>query len=208
MQPTRHTHLHRGSPPWWSADSTLMRGMLLGNGFQLRPTVRPSLVMEAGDGPARYAARLRPPARCPWRYLRARAMTKKVYPNLKRALNEFGIPQENHNLIERIAQAIPIERYEERSGHIHAVRSDQSRPDLHIHSGWTDGFVSEAEALDATGRPGVPGECRGHGFFSVVHPLVGFRNSEGSPRRPTRTYGYCDTCRYELLPTGICSDCD
>ena len=131
----------------------------------------------------------------------------RQFSSLDRALTGKGIPLENHLLIRQFTSAIGIAAYYGRSGYIKAVRPGDG-PDLRIHSGYTNGFASEAEVRAAVGPTA---HCwpsrRGTGQWGVDHPVHGTAGGGGKKSgNPRLDYGTCPSCRqYPLLPTGRCS---
>jgi hypothetical protein len=75
--------------------------------------------------------------------------------SLVAALTAVGIPAENHEFIQGFTSAIGIAEYRpvvrsDRS-YVLAKRRDGGVPDLHIFYGYTTGFMSEDEILQAAG---------------------------------------------------------
>ena len=136
-------------------------------------------------------------------------MSRTVYPSLQRALTDFGIPQENHTLIQRICMKIGIERYEQHSTYINAVRVGAGLS-LHINWGWTDGFESEKEVLDATDgmAPYVQSNWRKPGAFYVEHPVNRLHSGSSSSKTSQRTYGICPNCYVAFPATRTCDNCN
>src|SRR5690606_5475425 len=84
------------------------------------------------------------------RYGRGMPEDRTEYASLGEALRAHRVPLENHRLIERLTGAIGIASYYVTSGYIGAERA-HGGPALHIASGYTNGFLSEAELLAAVG---------------------------------------------------------
>jgi hypothetical protein len=68
----------------------------------------------------------------------------RLYRSLDDALEEKRIPADNHWFITQLLAPIGIQQISERSAYIHVTRSEDG-PDIHIHSGWTEGFSSPDE---------------------------------------------------------------
>lgn len=100
-------------------------------------------------------------------------MSRDPYPNLQRAMQDFGIPFDNRALIERMCSQIGIASLLPYRDHIRAIREDSSKPALHIHVGWTEGFLDKEEACQASdGRaPIVKSDHLRSGNFYVEHPI-------------------------------------
>lgn len=130
------------------------------------------------------------------------------YASLDRALFAHGIPLENHPLIRRFTAEIGIAAFFERGPYIKAVRK-QSGPALNINYGWTNGFVSEDEVINAAGEDLKRWPSgRGTGLWGITHPIHGHASSSGGAARPARNYGVCPRCHMQLPASGRCSDCE
>lgn len=92
---------------------------------------------------------------------------------IDRAMEKFGIPLENRDFIRKFVVAIGVSGCEivRSKSYIKALRIDGGE-DLRIASGWSNGFVDEAEALAATGgsQPVQP-DAKRRGTWYVDHPL-------------------------------------
>lgn len=127
----------------------------------------------------------------------------KKYSSLDDALRSFPIPEPNHEFIRRFIDAIGGGEFYETTGYIKCVRAGFG-PDLHIASGWSNGFVSEAEVIDSLGavkRWGDDDRARGWG---VDHPQPG--HGGGGPKsRVRRDYGVCSECFTGYTASGACA---
>jgi hypothetical protein len=131
----------------------------------------------------------------------------RPYSSLDQALEAHRIPPENRELIRTFTAAVGIDRYLGCSGYIKAVRRGEG-PALNITSGWTNGFVSEAEATECAGSRVERWEStRGTGLWGVSHPLNSMRGGSRTLKHEERDYGYCPTCFLQLLPSGVCGSC-
>ena len=95
------------------------------------------------------------------------------------------MPMENRPLLRRITSTIGIRGYELTTGYIKAIRGDGG-PALHIYPGYTGGFSSEGEAMEAAGDVERWFYER-RKLWSVLHPV----HSIGD------TTGVCDDCGWE-----------
>ena len=130
------------------------------------------------------------------------------FSSLHGALSKAEIPAENHEFIRGLTSAVGITDYrvvEAGKTYIKATRREGG-PDLHIHSGYTNGFTSEEEAVGIAGSA-VRGASSRKGTWYVEHPVTKVR--PGSPRSASvrREGAFCD-CGMQLSLTGICSNCD
>lgn len=125
------------------------------------------------------------------------------YESLDHAFEGHKIPFENRELLRLAMSRLPITGYFSRAGYIKATRSD-SRRAIAIHSGYTNGFLSEDEARAATGL--VPyRSARGWG---VTHPTNKIRDGgETHTVRREREAKMCPTCSMQLAVSGACSNC-
>lgn len=100
-------------------------------------------------------------------------MPRHVYPSLHRALLDFGIPFENRALIDEMCSWIGIASYVKYADHIRAIRVDSDKPALWIRMAYTEGFVDQDEARDASGgrAPYARGFGLKSGSFYVEHPV-------------------------------------
>lgn len=110
----------------------------------------------------------------------------REFDSLDEALRIKRIPYDNHAMIRRIVDYIGIARSEESGAHIRAIRRDGGH-DLLIKSGYTTGFSSYAEGVEASGGACFPNSRTGCNWL-VAHPINSLRESSG-PRdnRPTRS---------------------
>ncbi|RRJ87869.1 hypothetical protein EG850_03175 [Gulosibacter macacae] len=127
----------------------------------------------------------------------------RKFASLSEALSEMNIPFENHTLIRRIVEGCDVIGLYERGGYIKAVRRDGGR-DLHIHSGFTNGFESAAIVQALLGEVESFDSQRGWG---LVHPENKLREASATPAKAAPIdYGVCDSCFLTLPATGVC-DC-
>jgi hypothetical protein len=129
----------------------------------------------------------------------------KQYSSLDDALTQSGVPHANRALIHRFVEGIGIAAYYETTGYIKAVRSDGG-PDLRIASGWSNGFVSEAEICDVLGDVDRWLSDERVGLWGVSHPENKIGNGGGGPNSESvRSYGMCSICFLDLPATGQCN---
>ena len=131
---------------------------------------------------------------------------ERRYDSLADALRDWKTPLENHALITRFTDAIGIDAVYARSGYIKAVRRSGG-PDLRIAPGWTNGFLDEAEVVQAAGdidrwasegRPGV---------WGITHPVHGHANPGNRGGTPKREGNTCPQCGDVMPLTGVCDYC-
>jgi hypothetical protein len=133
------------------------------------------------------------------------------YASLNDALTSKGIPLGNHSFIRQFMSRLKISGFHDRGIYIKAVRLGGG-PDLRIHSGYTNGFVSEAEVREVAGPAAHcwPSQRPPLGQWGVDHPVHGSPGGGGKKSgNPKRDYGTCPRCHQALLPSGICiQSCD
>ncbi len=127
----------------------------------------------------------------------------KQYASIDDALSQFGIPDANRPFIKNFIRRIPISGLFETSGYIKAVRADGG-PDMHIASGWSNGFVSEAEVLDVCGDVERWGDDERARVWGVSHPENRIGHGGGGDAGTTRSYGTCPICFMEYSASGAC----
>lgn len=131
----------------------------------------------------------------------------KQYSSLEDALSRFGIPDGNRALIRTFVERLGIAAFYETSGYIKAVRTGGG-PDLHIASGWTNGFVSEAEILEVAGDIDRWGDDERARVWGISHPDNRIGHGGGGPiAKSQRDYGSCPTCFIGFAANGECG-CD
>lgn len=131
------------------------------------------------------------------------------YASLEEAFRERWTPSVNRQLVRRIVERIPIRAYFERGSYIKAVRSDGG-PDLRFWYGFTNGFTSEAEAIDASGGQEPWASPGRRGLYGINHPVRG-SGSDGGPSRggtPKKNAAICPNCGDQLALSGECSNPD
>lgn len=131
-------------------------------------------------------------------------LTEGAFNSLSDALQAHQIPLENHDVIRRFTAALGITAFVGTSSYIKAVRKDGS-PDLHIAHGYTNGFRSRDEAVEASGSPSVGASARGTGQWLVIHPLNSLRDGGGpSGATAKRHYETCKVCNTVKTASGSC----
>lgn len=158
------------------------------------------------------------------------AGTSRPYRSLADALRAHRIPDENHEFIVAVTDAVGVTSYIDRGRYIEALRRDGAA--LHIGRTYTNGFTEDEQVLVA-GRalPLLPSEGRAP-YFYVNHPSVlpgapsagrsGSRSGSSrassavkpkaepravKPKPIERDYGVCDTCFMVKTAAGRCG-CD
>jgi hypothetical protein len=128
----------------------------------------------------------------------------KKYESLEDALARFGIPQPNRPFVRKFVEAIGIAEFYETTGYIKAVRI-AAGPDLHIASGWSNGFVSEAEILGVLGDVSRWGDDERPRVWGVGHPENRIGHGGGGPASSKeRDYGTCVACFTAFSANGMC----
>jgi hypothetical protein len=130
------------------------------------------------------------------------------FSSLHGALSKAQIPAENHEFIRSVTIAVGIADYrvvEASKAYIRATRREGG-PDLHIHSGYTNGFTSEDEAVGVAGSA-VRGASSRKGTWYVEHPVTKVRPGSARSTSVRREGAFCD-CGMQLSLTGVCSNCD
>lgn len=126
------------------------------------------------------------------------------------ALAKARIPVENHGFIRRFTTTIGIAEYRAVVGpdkpYVVATRRD-GLPNLHIYYGYTDGFTSEDEIVEAAGAGAERAPSSGKGIWYVAHPINRVRHGGEGSRDVRREAGFCD-CGMQLSLTGVCGNCD
>ena len=128
---------------------------------------------------------------------------------LERVLAERQMPLENQRFLRPVVAAIGIAQYELTASYIKAIRADGG-PDLHIYYGYTGGFVSEQEVVDAVGDRADRWLYAQRDLWSVGHPVNKIRTEGGSRSGgsgPVQT-PVCPTCFIQLPATGVCDSCE
>lgn len=132
------------------------------------------------------------------------AESLKKYTSLEDALTRFGIPGRNRPFVRTFVEAVGISDFYETTGYIKAVRA-ASGPDLHIASGWTNGFASEAEILELVGDVDRWGDDERARVWGVSHPENRIGHGGGGPASSKqRDYGTCMECFTEFSANGTC----
>ncbi|UWF77943.1 MULTISPECIES: hypothetical protein [Microbacterium] len=112
------------------------------------------------------------------------AGTSRPYRSLAEALRAHRVPEENHEFIAAIVDAVGVTTFIDRGRYIEAIRRGEGAP-LHIGKTYTNGFT-EDERITVGGAPLrlQPSEGRAP-YFYVAHPST----YPASPARPKRTAG-------------------
>ena len=127
----------------------------------------------------------------------------RQFDSLNDALRVVRIPIENHRFIQRWVDSVGIGSFFERGSYIRAVRRGAG-PALEIHSGYTNGFVSEEEVVQALGDERMWPSNRGTGQWGVTHPKAGHARN-GVPKGTHPDYGTCPECFVAFSAAGTCS---
>ena len=126
--------------------------------------------------------------------------------SLTESLAKSKIPVENHGFIRGFTDAIGIAGYYHRGDYIEAVRR-AGGPNLYIHYGYTNGFISEAEVVRAAGNADREASARA-GTWVVWHPINKKHASSARSADTRREPGLCPGCHMQLPATGQCDNCD
>lgn len=129
----------------------------------------------------------------------------KKYSSLDDALQSFRVPERNREFIRLFVEAIGVADFYETTGYIKCVRIG-SGPDLHIASGWSNGFASEAEIVDILGDVDRWGDDERARVWGVSHPenRIGHGGGGAASREP-REYGVCPECFTGYTASGACN---
>ncbi len=127
------------------------------------------------------------------------------------AMTKARIPAENHEFIRRVTTAIGIAEYRTvanpNSPYVVAKRRD-GLPNLHIASGYTNGFVSEEEVIRTAGSAAGRAPSTRKNAWYVEHPRTQVRPAGAVRLKDVRREGgFCD-CGMQKSLTGVCSNCD
>lgn len=127
------------------------------------------------------------------------------YLSLDDAFTRTRMPDRNRQFIRTFVESIGISAFYATTGYIKAVRASEG-PDLRIASGWSNGFISEAEILAALGDVERWGNGDRAPFWGVSHPVhrIGHGGGGLAARLP-RTYGACPDCFMEYSASGRCN---
>lgn len=129
----------------------------------------------------------------------------RKYSSLEDALTGFGIPHRNSAFIRKFVEAIGVSGFYATTGYIKAVRL-AGGPDLHIASGWSNGFCSEAEILNVLGDVDRWGDDERPRVWGVSHPENRIGHGGGGPASSNqRDYATCPVCFTVFSANGFCS---
>ncbi|WP_144877000.1 hypothetical protein [Microbacterium sp. 1.5R] len=150
--------------------------------------------------------------------------TSRPYRSLREALRAHRIPEENHEFITAITDAVGISSYIDRGRYIEAIRRGAGAS-LHIGRTYTNGF-DEDELVVVGSTPLRLRASEGRApYFYVTHPsefrpiapVKAKRSSTprataaprvaAAPKPVERDYGVCDVCFMVKTPAGGCG-CD
>jgi len=131
----------------------------------------------------------------------------RTFSSWAEASKHFVLAPENYRFIEHICDYIGIERLVpiDTNSYLKAIRRDGG-PDIRIHPGFTNGFVSQEEARSASGSDSnawksdrKPGQ-----LWGVHHPVNQIGQGSGGPARQQRDYGLCPHHNLKLPASGVC----
>lgn len=129
----------------------------------------------------------------------------RQFSSLNDALGVVRIPLENHRFIQTWVDAVGIGSFFERGSYIRAVHRGNG-PTLEIHSGYTNGFVSDAEVVGALGDVSRWASNRGTGLWGVTHPKAGHAvGGSRAAKADHPDYGTCPVCFMAFSGAGTCS---
>jgi hypothetical protein len=130
------------------------------------------------------------------------------YDSLYEAFQNMATPSENRQLIRRVVEHISISAFYERRSYIKGVRRDGG-PDLRFWYGYSNGFISEAEAIAGSGGREPWASPNRHGLYGIDHPVRGNESSGGSRGGTTKKAATrCLECGDQLALSGICNNPD
>lgn len=126
------------------------------------------------------------------------------------AIEAFGIDLDNRDFVRQVCRHIGIRQFTVGESWIKAERTGGG-PALNIAPGWTNGFTSQHEALEASGGASEVwlDRARAKSIWGVSHPKNWIHDGSGArTSKAVRDYGTCPTCGYALPATGVCDNCD
>ncbi|MBL3699566.1 hypothetical protein [Leucobacter luti] len=94
------------------------------------------------------------------------------YGSLEEALVHRRAPVANRVFLRSLLNRVPVERLVRSDDGITVVRSDEA-PDLHVHKGYTVGFLTEEEITAVVGNAPRWQSVRHPGAWAVDHPVHG-----------------------------------
>lgn len=127
----------------------------------------------------------------------------RQFTALSDALASAGIPVENRKLIESFAAALGARRYELTTGYVKAERDDGG-PVLRIASGWSNGFVSQQEAMRFVSESDTWPSPDRPGLWGITHPVNGGGRRPDRASRPEPEPDVCPDCRFARSISGAC----
>lgn len=128
------------------------------------------------------------------------------WESLGQVFRAYQFPLENLPLVQRIMDQVGVNHYEgTQSRYFKAIRSDGAR-NLTVHYGYTSGFESEADAVEAAGD--VDRELF-DARWRINHPLndVGAHHRGSGSAADKQASAICPFCFMELPASGVCDTC-
>jgi hypothetical protein len=131
--------------------------------------------------------------------------------SLVSALAKARIPAENHDFIRRFTTSIGIADYRAMVSadkpHVIANRRDDL-PELHIYSGYTNGFTSKDEIVSAAGLAARCARSTRKPTWYVEHPATKVRAGGARSLSVGREGEQCDRCHQQMPLSAVCDNCD
>jgi hypothetical protein len=130
---------------------------------------------------------------------------EQYYASLDDAFRDKKTTLANQAFIRRLLSSIKVEGYAGRSGYIKVVRGD-GYPAVQVHSGYSNGFQTEAEITRGVGDVDRWLSRRLRGTWGVTHPENQLR--DGNSERHTKKEAQpCPDCGSVMPLSGTCDLC-
>ncbi len=130
----------------------------------------------------------------------------RQFLHLADALRRKGTTIANTAFITQLMSRIDVDAYFERSSYIRVVRRSGG-PDLHIAFGFTNGFRTREELVEAAGDRDIWPSKRIAGTWGVTHPDNKMHSAHGSRMNRTGRDGTaCPICGMVMPLSGVCDE--
>lgn len=131
---------------------------------------------------------------------------QRQYLGLADALRQKGATIANTAFITSLMTRIDADAYFERSSYIRAVRRSGG-PDLHIAFGFTNGFRTREEIVEAVGECDIWSSKRIAGTWGVTHPDNKMHGAHGARKNQGgREATACTVCGMLMPLSGVCDE--
>ncbi|KDA06665.1 hypothetical protein DC31_08235 [Microbacterium sp. CH12i] len=154
--------------------------------------------------------------------------TSRPFKTLQEGLRAHRVPEENHDFISSIIDAVGITALIDRGRYIEAIRRDEG-PTLHIGKTYTNGFMDGEQIIVGSAALRLQRSEGRAPYLYVSHPsefrpltpakTASKRSGASRPSTPRaepalraskpieRDYGFCDVCFMVRTASGTCN-CD